>query len=241
MTPARDLAVATFLADVTAELAGVGDEATLTLLAARRAAELVGGDGSAVVARRRRGRLETVAATDEVALLDEELQQELDDGPLLTVLRDATGLRIDDTMRDGRWPVWGGRAAELGPRSVLCVRLDPIGLHERHGPLGVLVVHGLRVDSFDAEDLEVLLLLAVHVSVTWAALRRTVTLADAAESRHLVGVAQGMLAAAGVPVESSFALLQRWARDTNVRVRDLAERIIATGGVPDELDPRDLR
>jgi GAF domain-containing protein len=231
------LEVAGFLARVAAELAAAPDEVELTRCAALRATELVHGDGSAVVARRRRGRLETIAATDGVARRDEALQRELGAGPTLTAVQDPDGLLVEDAARDRRWPGWGGRPEAGGPRSLVCVQLMPTGLHDRHEPLGVLAVHALRPGAFGHEDLEVLLLLAVHVSVAWAALRRTVTLAEAAESRHLIGVAQGMLAASGrVPLDASFALLQRWARGGNVRVRDLAERIVAAGGVPHDVD-----
>nr|WP_241728886.1 GAF and ANTAR domain-containing protein [Nocardioides zeae] len=209
----------------------------MTRTAAQRATELVGGDGAAVVARRRRGRLETIAATDGVARRDEVLQRELGAGPTLTAVHDPGGLIVDDAAQDRRWPGWGGRSAGAGPRSLVCVQLMPTGLHDRHEPLGALAVHARRPGAFEDQDLEALLLLAVHVSVTWAALRRTVTLAEAAESRHLIGVAQGLLVASGrVPLDGSFPLLQRWARGGNVRVRDLAERIVAAGGVPDDVD-----
>ncbi|MDR6175953.1 GAF domain-containing protein [Nocardioides zeae] len=231
------LEVAGFLARVAAELAAASDEVELTRCAARRATELLLGDGAAVVARRRRGRLETVAATDAVARREEELQRELGNGPTLTAVRHPDGLVVEDAVREPRWPGWGGRRDGTAPRSLVAVQLMPTGLHDRHEPLGVLAVHALRPRAFGQEDLEALLLLAVHVSAAWAALRRTVTLAEAAESRHLIGVAQGMLAAsAHVPVDASFPLLQGWARAGNVRVRDLAERIIATGGVPDDLE-----
>ncbi len=231
------LELAAFLAGVAAELAAAPDEVRLTRLAAQRATELVGGDGSAVVARRRRGRLETIAATDAVARRDEALQRELGAGPTLTAVQDPDGLLVVDAAHDRRWPGWRASHDGAGPRSLVSVQLMPTGLHDRHEPLGVLAVHALRPAAFAEQDLEALLLLGVHVSTAWAALRRTTTLADAAESRHLIGVAQGMLVAGGhVPLDGAFPLLQRWARGNNVRVRDLAERIVAAEGVPGDLD-----
>jgi hypothetical protein len=62
----------------------------------------------------------TVAATNETALVLDESQYEVDDGPCLTAARTNRPIRIDDAATDQRWPNFvtalSGRTANFATR-----------------------------------------------------------------------------------------------------------------------------
>lgn len=234
--PGREARLAARLAADVAGLAVADDEAGLTRLAVDQVSALVpGADLCGITQRGRRGRLDSLAVTDELAARSDELQYELDEGPCVAAATDdAPAFLVDDTARDARWPRWGPRVAELGVRSVLSVRLPATGMHDRHAPLGAINLYARAPGALGSADAALVGLYARHLAVVWASLRRARTLADAAESRHVIGLAQGLLMAQlGLTQDSSFELLQRLSSTSNTKVRDLAAAVVAAGRLPD--------
>ena len=72
-------------------------------------------------------------------------------------------------------------------------------------------------------------------------------LQSAVESRHVIGMAQGVLAVKyGISYEAAFEVLHRYSNDFNTKLRDVATRVVETRDLPtvgsvsearDELDP----
>ncbi|WP_198663275.1 GAF and ANTAR domain-containing protein [Jiangella endophytica] len=176
------------------------------------------------------GRIETTVATDPRVGKADELQTTLEEGPSRAAVEVRSSVLVEDTATDPRWPAWGPQAAELGLRSVLSVRL-----HTGNTTLGTLNLYGHRPGMFDDDDTDVAEIFGRHASIALASAREEDGLRQAIGARHLIGLAQGILMERyGLDADRAFAVLRRYSRNSNVKLRVVAERIIATGRLPDE-------
>ncbi len=197
-------------------------------------------DFAGISIRRGRGRVETPAHTDDVVMALDGAQYELNEGPCLDAIRVTDTVLIEDTSTDPRWPRWGPRAAELGARSVLSVRLAT----------GAQVVGGLnmystRPSAFDEDAVQIAHRYAEPAGTAVAVVERVEGLRTAIQTRHLIGMAQGMLMLRyGLDEEQSFAFLARTSQQQNVKLRDIAGRVIEElrkSGWPADPGPRPLQ
>lgn len=176
------------------------------------------------------GRIETAVATDPRVGKADDLQTTLGEGPGRAAVESRSSVLVDDTATDPRWPAWGPQAAELGLRSVLSVRL-----HTGTATLGTLNLYGHQPGMFDDDDTDVAEIFGRHASIALASAREEDGLRQAIGARHLIGLAQGILMERyGLDADRAFAVLRRYSRNSNVKLRVVAERIIATGRLPDE-------
>jgi GAF domain-containing protein len=177
----------------------------------------------------RGGRLETVAVTDPVVEQSDQLQLECDEGPTLDVLAERDTVLVPDTGAELRYPDWAPKVAALGLRSVLSVRLATSG-----STLGVLQLFNTEPYAFETDDDAVAHILARHASVALANARQEATLWQAIDARKLVGQAQGILMERfGIDSDQAFAVLRRYSQDHNIKLRDVAQRLIKTRRLPD--------
>ncbi|TCM48900.1 GAF domain-containing protein [Kribbella sp. VKM Ac-2568] len=181
------------------------------------------------VALAQRGRhFETIAVTDPLVEQSDQLQLDCGEGPSLAVLANRDTVVIADTESDDRWPVWGPKAAALGLRSVLTVRL-----HTSGSTLGVLQLFNTEPHAFDADDDAVAHILARHASVALSNARQEASLWHAIDARKLIGQAQGILMERfGIDGDQAFAVLRRYSQDNNIKLRDVAQRLIETRKLP---------
>jgi GAF domain-containing protein len=162
-----------------------------------------------------------VAASDR-------LQAQLGEGPSFTVVKDSDSVLIRDTAVETRWRGWSTEAAALGLRSVLSVRL-----RTPTATIGALNLFDTEVDRFGIEDDAVAQLLANHAAVAVANARSESTLWRAIDARKLIGQAQGILMERfDLTDEQAFAVLRRYSQDNNVKLRDVAQRLIDTRKLP---------
>ena len=179
-------------------------------------------DFAGISIRRGKGRIETPALTAPVVEALDGAQYELDEGPCLDAIRVTDTIVIEDTASDPRWPRWGPRAAELGARSVLSVRLST----------GDQVVGGLNLyartrSAFDEDSVQVAHRYAEPASTAVAVVEKVEGLRTAMQSRHLIGMAQGMLMLRyGLDQDQSFAFLSRTSQQNNVKLIDIAARVV---------------
>jgi GAF domain-containing protein len=176
----------------------------------------------------RGGQWETISATDPLVEESDRMQVELGEGPSVDVLAEHTAVLVPDTATDPRWPTWAPKAAALGLRSVLSVRLAAGG-----STLGVLQLFHSEPYAFEPDDDAVAHILARHASVALASARQEATLWQAIDARKLVGQAQGILMERfGIDSDQAFAVLRRYSQDNNVKLRDVAQRLIDTRTLP---------
>ena len=177
-----------------------------------------------------RRRVETPAASNDLATTADRLQQELGDGPALTTLWEHDTVDVRDLRCDGRWPVWGPRLIEeTGARSVLTFRLFTL-----KDVIGALSMYSTRPDVFTAEDKEEGFGLAAHIAIAVLAAQRVDQYETALDSRTLIGQACGLVMERyDIDGVRAFALLTRISSAQNTKVRDVAAEILRTRRLPE--------
>lgn len=167
------------------------------------------------------GRLATPAASDPLVHRLDGDQYELNEGPCVDAVREDHLYVIRDTRSETRWPNWAPRAAEQGVRSVLSLRMEtPAHV------VGGLNLYSRSVDGFDNDAMLTGHVYAMHASTAIEASSQIENLAIGMRSRHLIGIAQGMLMLRyGLSEQQAFQFLNRTSNDENLKLRDVAQRI----------------
>jgi len=183
---------------------------------------------AAVVFVHGRHRLELVASTDPAVADLVATQMEAGVGPVLSMVKHDESVVVDDTEEDGPWPAWASAAAGMGYRSFLGVRLET---GER--TMGTLNLYGDRPDQFSPADVQVAHVLARHGAVALARAQKSDNLWRAVDARKLIGQAEGILMERyDLDQERAFEVLRRYSQDTNVKLRDVAQRVVDTRRLP---------
>ncbi|WP_344124769.1 GAF and ANTAR domain-containing protein [Kocuria aegyptia] len=179
----------------------------------------------------RQGRFRTLAATGEEARAADAIQYELGSGPCVdAVLEDSVHLS-EDLAVDGRWPVYGARAAEeLGMRSALAYRLTLVADPDL---LAGLNLYSDVPDAFDAATVWAGTLLATHAA--WAVSleltrQRAEQLEVALRSNREIGTAIGVLMAQHkLTRDQAHELLRVASQDGNRKMAAIAAEVVETG------------
>jgi len=193
-------------------------------------------DYGSITLIRRGGRLETVGATDPIVEQVDALQYELDEG----ICRDASWhretLASEDLASDRRWPHWGPKIVGLGIASILAAELTAAG--DRR--IGAINLYWTRPRRFTADDVAFANIFARHAAVALATSYKVASLNVALDGRKLIGQAQGILMERhGLDEARAFEVLKRYSQDHNIKLRSVAEHLIATRRLPtiDEVEP----
>ncbi|WP_395692843.1 GAF and ANTAR domain-containing protein [Nocardioides sp.] len=228
MTQERELAAQ--FAHVSGELLSESSEELTFEAVVKRAVSMVPGCVHAgITLRRRRGRAETVAATDQLVERLDTVQYALGAGPCLDAAFERENVVVvDDTGTDRRWPRWSDEARALGVASVMAVRLST-----GEETLGALNLYSEKPDNFAGEAGVIASIFASHATEAMSKARLVTGLRAALESRHLIGIAQGVLAAQyDVSYERAFEVLHRYSNDRNLKLRDVARAVAETRRLP---------
>jgi len=196
----------------------------------QRGVEMVGPcDFAGISIRRARGAVHSPAVSDPIVAEADSQQYELGEGPCLDAIWVDDTYLIEDMVHEDRWPRWAPKAAALGLGSSLSVRLaTPRDL------LGGLNLYSRGTAAFDEDDVHVAHTLAAQAAVVLAAQAKEDGLRTAMQTRHLIGMAQGILMARhGLTPDRAFEVLRRYSSTENVKLRDVAERLVnAVAGEP---------
>lgn len=176
----------------------------------------------------RNQRIETVAPTHPVVENLDRLQSELGEGPDITAGGDRDRTVIDDTRADTRWPRWAAAAADAGIRSMLGVRL-----YANSTSIGNLNLYDGRPQHFSNADRQVAHVLARHAAIALDTKQDSENLWRAIDARKIIGQAQGILMERyDLDANQAFALLRRYSQDHNVKLHDVALRLIDSRTLP---------
>lgn len=177
-----------------------------------------------------KGTIETLASSGRLVEAADELQYELDEGPCVASTWNSETYLAHDTRVDPRWPRWGPRVAEHGLLSVLSVQL----VQSDGQPLGAVNLYATAPNVYGREDVDSAHVLAHHASGALETLREIDGLRFALHSRHVIGVAQGMLMQRyGLSLDRAFDVLLRQSQETNTKLRDIATALVSQGRLPD--------
>lgn len=187
------------------------------------AKDLVPGVQDASVSMRRSdGRLESYAMTGQTIALLDQRQSELREGPCYDTLAAASSVVSEDLLADQRYPRFGPVAAAHGIRALAGVRL-----FENAQTVGALNLYSREVGAF--EDLGVLTrLFSSQAAVALAYSLEIEGLHEAMRSRALIGQAVGIVMERyQLSDQQAFAFLTRLSQHGNVKLRRVAEELIA--------------
>lgn len=172
--------------------------------------------------RRRKG--ETVVSSAPRAVEAHELQVNMGEGPCLDVLKAGQPgtFVVGDTESDRRFPRWGPEAARLGFRSVVSAVLET---GDRR--FGSLNVYADQAHAFSRDDADVIEVFSRQAARAIAAAEESEGLTRALDNRKLIGQAQGILMERfELPEDRAMAYLMRISQDRNIKLRDIARRIV---------------
>ena len=172
--------------------------------------------------------IRTDASTGELAAQADAIQYETGQGPSLDAIRLREPLRTGDLACDQRWPSF---AARVVVETALCSMLSfPLVADET--TLGALTFYSTRADAFDEADMALGAMLAAQAALAgFAALRaeETEQLREARDSNRRIGAAVGILMAGhNCSEEEAFQVLRRTSQHRNIKLREVAERVIAS-------------
>lgn len=204
------------------ELAGEGDVVQTVQRVIELAQQNIHGCDYAGFTLTHKDKLETAAATGPVIARLDQAQHDLGEGPCLEAARQEETYLIRDTSNEPRWPHWSAAAAQVGIRSVLSVQLT--GPNHLHAAMNL---YSETLDAYDEDAIITAQIYATHAGNAIAATNEVEQLQTALRSRHLIGVAQGMLMLRyNLTEEQSFRFLSRSSQDSNTKLKDVAVKLI---------------
>ena len=184
--------------------------------------------GGITEVRRRGEKVDVRYASDQLVVDVDSAQYELRQGPCLDAAYERRTIRVDDLSAEERWPDFARHARDLGVGSMLCFQL-----YVERGDLGALNLFSRRPRAFDDESEHVGLLFASHAAVAMAGAKLEDQLREGMSSRDLIGQAKGILMERyKITAEQAFLVLTRVSQQHNIKLRVLAERLAATGDMP---------
>lgn len=168
------------------------------------------------------GRLETVAPTADLILELDAAQYELQEGPCYEAAVDTVHVTAPHLEHDSRFPRYARVAAAAGIRAQTGVRL-----FDSPASNGALNLYSTQDGALS--DLGALGALFTHQSAVALAYARQVSqLEEAVKTRQLIGQAVGVtMARFDLDEARAFSFLTRISQDTNVKLRTIAERLLA--------------
>jgi GAF domain-containing protein len=208
-----------------------------------QAQKIFGADHAALFLIIEAGQIDVAATTDLVAdrmaelllLYGQENPGDPGYGPGLAATFHQTTVVVPDVRTSERLPGYGEIAIDEGVLSVMSVPLS----HATQ-PLGAISMYYRLPQDFTRERVERAETFATHVSVVLGSMREEAQLRVAVLSKHLIGQAQGILMERyDLTSGQAFGVLRRYSQTANRKLREVAEQVVATRGLPDSgLPPR---
>jgi len=201
--------------------AQLGVNEALAVLSASAAQNIPGAAFASVTVRHADQRLETVAATDELAHRLDEIQYELREGPCYAAVTDERFVLVNDVARDTKFPTYSPRAVELGVRSHLATQIA------HNGAQAGLNVYAVTADAFDRTAIQMAELFGAHAGLVLGYARQVETLGEGLHTRQDIGTAVGIVMERyGVDRDRAFEFLVRTSQHRNVKIRLIAQQIL---------------
>lgn len=194
---------------------------------------LVPGCDHASLMLRQGGRFPTVAASDGVARRIDELERGLGEGPCIDAIEDEAASIASDLAGTTQWPRLARDILEHTPvRSAAGFRLVVDGRK-----IGALNLFSDTPGSFAGHATDQGAILAAFAAMALRALahqERADTLRRGLESNREIGKAIGLLMALHhVSDEQAFDLLRRASQDMNIKLAEVARRVVHLHTMPD--------
>ena len=176
------------------------------------------------------GRQRTAVFTDPDAPEIDQAQYDTGEGPCLAAFERQEITTIESTHEPGEWPKFRAVAAAHG---IGCTLSFPLVVDKRS--LGAMNLYSREVRGFDQQDRENGSLFASQAAIVlanaqayWDAHQLGTGLSEAMKSRAVIEQAKGVLMAAqAIDEDAAFDLLIKASQRENVKLREIAQRIVA--------------
>jgi GAF domain-containing protein len=177
-----------------------------------------------------RGRPSTVASTGSLATDLDERQYQRGYGPCLDSIAGGEALMVKDMDTEQRWPDWAKSASSAGAGSSLSI---PVPLQREVS--AALNIYSTDRDAFDDDAVELASTFAAYAGVALANMHLyeaqgqvAEQLQQAMQSRAVIEQAKGLLIGQRrCTPQEAFDILVRLSQDTNRKLRDVAEALVA--------------
>lgn len=167
-------------------------------------------------------RLETLAATTDLAREFDRVQSEARGGPCVEAGRLDEIVVVQHARHEQRWAGYIGRAVELGLRSQLGIRLAS----DARGAI-CLNLHSTSADDVDAGSVGVAEHFAVHAGLALGHLNAADQLHSAIGTRALIGTAVGLtMERFALTQTQAFSYLVRMSSQQNRKLRVIASEVV---------------
>ncbi|MGE2723567.1 GAF and ANTAR domain-containing protein [Mycolicibacterium pulveris] len=189
------------------------------------ARELIPGtDTAGILLVGKGGKFESLAGLSEVPHQLDELQMTFNEGPCVQAAVGDLIVRTDDFRTEERWPKYAPACVDIGVLSGLSVKL-----YTAERTAGALNLFSFKPNAFDTEDETVAAILAAHAAAAILAGRHGEQLESALSTRDRIGQAKGIIMERyGVDDVRAFEMLKQLSQDSNIRLVDVAQRVIDT-------------
>ncbi len=228
-TPAdhRDAHVAGIFADIARALVVPGSLVRTRSQVTELAIDVIPGCHYANIAIPRRGdRWQVVAATHQLVSADDSARQH-HEGPMAG-LDNPVMFTVDDFATDTRWP----RLASWATRRALW-SMCAIELATDRQVLGVLNLYGGRAGAFGSVAQHRAAVYGAHAALALDSAAVESRLAEAVATRQTIGQAVGILMERhDVSAGYAFGLIVKASHSRDVKIRDIAVAMVATGADP---------
>lgn len=234
----RFLADAAGFAAVSEELGGLTDQKDTLERVAELVFDVVPNATYCDAMLRRSGLWESMVATDDLVVRCGALQMELEEGPLWEPPRDPGAFLVTDTATEQRWSRWCQHLAELGVGSLIAIQLTSYR-DDGDRVMGLISVYDKEPGTFTQEDVDRALVFATHVATALTTAKVVGSLETSIKTRHLIGVAQGILMQRhDLSEAAAFAAIRRYAAEHRISVNEAVDVIIRGDSDPMLLAPR---
>jgi GAF domain-containing protein len=191
--------------------------------------EAIGPADLAGITMRVEGRDRTAVFTDETSPEIDQAQYDSGEGPCVDAFHERKVTQIRSTREDGPWPEFRRAAAAHGIESTLSMPLLA-----NKSAVGALNLYSRTEDGFGQKAIETASLFASQAAIVlanaqayWDARELGEGLGEAMKNRAVIEQAKGILMAKGCDADTAFELLVRASQRENVKLRDIAQRIVA--------------
>ena len=170
----------------------------------------------------------SVAATSEVAVELDGVQQHFLEGPCLDAAIGDSVTISSDLRAETRWPRFAKSAVAAGVHSMLSYRL-----YTHDSRAGALNLFGRNPDVFTAEGETLGAMLATQAAIALITDDKQLQFNSALASRDVIGQAKGMIMERfNIDALRAFELLRKLSQQANTRLVEIATEIVARGSDP---------
>ena len=176
------------------------------------------------------GRQRTAVFTDQTAPEIDQAQYDAGEGPCLEAYRAQQIFVIDSMKESGPWPAFRAAALAHGVHSSLSLPLvvDKVSVGAMNLYAHEPYAFGLTERDTGAVFAAQAAIVLANAQAYWDAYSLSERLGDAMKSRAVIEQAKGMLMAAQrCDEDEAFAMLVRASQRENVKLREIARRIVA--------------